>query len=225
MPSNINLHIRADGLEKFNRVLKEYGLWSKKQPAEIINAKLFYIARNATNTTRMADKSKIRNELESKAREYDAPLAAVLVNKDLARKGKPGLTGKKMAQAVEKRIRSATSHVNFLRSGWLPAIKLLDYYNKRGDITFVKRWAPKQAPNLKQIGQPKGTAVYAKNTMYRCWGQIENWIGAGKQKSATVTAILQEGLNIAVQLETNSMLLYIQRKYDAKHKQLFEKTF
>ena len=223
--NNIRMKIEFPGFKNFNKVLKEYSAWSKKQPAEIVNSKLFYIARNATNTTKKADPGKIRNELESNAKNYDAPLAAILVNRDLGRQNKKGLYGEKMVKAVEKRIKSAVSHINFLRSGWLPAIRKLDIAVKQGDISFSRRYAPKQATGIKQIGKPKGDAIWAKNTSFRCWGEIQNWIGQGKQASSTVTQILTEGLKQAVIQEMNSMIVYIQRKYDAQHNKLFKRNF
>lgn len=220
------IKIDFSGFRDFNNALKEYRKWSKKQPAEVINSKMFFIARNATNTTKKADPNKIRDELSAPSRDYpDVELGAIIVNVQQHKKGKKGLTGEKMARALEKLKRIAVSHTNFLRSGWLPAIRILSSAVKRGDVAFTTRYAPKQAKGLKQIGKDKGSAIYAKDDSVRCHGEIANFIGQDKQSSPTVQNILLKGLQEAVTLEVKSMVTYLQKKYDEAHKRFFNKQF
>jgi hypothetical protein len=226
MSGRTNIKIDISAMNKFNNTFKEYVKWSKKQPAEIINTKMFYVGRNAVNMTKTADKGKIRNELMADAKQYPGvPLEAILINRDLGRKCKKGLFGEKMAKAVEKGLNKAVSRTNFLRAGWLPGIKKLDFMLKRGDITFIKRYAPKQITGVKQYGQDKGFATPAKEMTTKCWGEIYNCVGQGKQASKTVQKILQEGLNLALIAEMKSMQAYITKKFDAKHQTTFQKKF
>jgi hypothetical protein len=214
MAKGFTITTKIQGQKEFEQVLNEYKKWNRRQPAEIVAAKLYFVAANATNTTKTADKATIAQKLNEEAREYpDVPLAAILVNKQLKAKGKKGLTGEKMANAVQKFINKQISRVQFLRSGWLPALKSLDFFNKRGDISFTKRFAPKKPSGVKQYGKDKGQAIIPRRDAPRVWGRISNFIGRGKQDSPTVTPILQSGLNKAIAMEIRSMKLYITRKY------------
>ena len=143
MANNISVKIRADGLKEFDKIFSEYQKWNKRQGADIVNAKLYFIALNAMQTTKTADKTKIATELMAPAQKYPTvPLAAILVNKQLTAKNKKGLNGLKMTEAIKRYIKKSISRTQFLRSGWIPAIKKLDYWNKQGDISFVKRFSP-----------------------------------------------------------------------------------
>ena len=118
---------------------------------------------------------------------------------------------------VEKFIKRRASHVNFLRSGWLPAIKKLDFWNRKGDINFVKKFAPKKPVGIKQLGKDKGNVIPAiVNDNGRATGLISNSVGQGKQDSSTVHPILQAGLKEAIALEIKSMRIYVERKFKEK---------
>ena len=209
----------ANGEKEFNKVLNEYSKWTKRQPAEIVNAKLYFIALRAMNDTKTANKENIRTKLEAPSESYpDVSLAAILVNQQLGKKGKKGLTGPKMATAIEKLIKKEQSRTQFLRSGWLPAVKNLDYYNKRGDINFIKRFAPKKPHGVRQYGKDKGSCIFAKERI-NTWGRISNFVGYGKQATPTVNPILQTGLDNAVKAEIASMRTYITKK----HSEQFDK--
>lgn len=224
MANNISVKIRADGLKEFDKIFSEYQKWNKRQGADIVNAKLYFIALNAMQTTKTADKTKIATELMAPAQKYPTvPLAAILVNKQLTAKNKKGLNGLKMTEAIKRYIKKSISRTQFLRSGWIPAIKKLDYWNKQGDISFVKRFSPKKPVGIKQYGKDKGTVVPAR-PVPRCSGTIINLVGQGKQSSPTVDKILNDGLVKAVKIEMASMLRYINRKYEEKLKKLNSQT-
>ena len=111
---------------EFDRAMAEYMKYTKRTTTEAVNQHAYYIARNATQTTYAADADKIKQDLEVASKKYpNIPLAAILVNSQLKNKGKKGLTGEKMKTAVEKFIKMRQSHRNFLRAGWIPAIKML----------------------------------------------------------------------------------------------------
>ena len=118
--------------------------------------------------------------------------------------------------------------MRFLRSGWLPAIKKLDYWNRKGDsnsINFSKRFAPKKPQGIKQYGKDKGDVKPALLNTWgsNCRGSIFNFVGQGKQKSRTVNTILQTGLNAAVKDEIRSMRVYSQRKFNEQHRRMASK--
>src|ERR1051326_5363879 len=103
----------------FDKAMQEYMKYSSRSLVEAVNQHAYYAARNATQTTHAADATKIKQDLEAMSKSYpNVPLAAILINIDLKKKGKKGLYGEKMRQAVEKFIRVRVAHRNFLRSGW-----------------------------------------------------------------------------------------------------------
>lgn len=212
----MNISVRAEGDKEFNRVLTEYAKWNKRQPMEIATAKAYFISLNAMSTTKTADKGKIAEQLSESSKKFaGVPLAAIIVNRNLGNKNKKGLTGQKMTDAITKYIKKAQSKTQFLRSGWIAAAKTLDFWNKRGDVSFSKRFAPKKPQGVRQIGNPKGFAQ-VNNQTAMCSVTIGNMIGQGKQQSKTVTGILEEGLIKAVKRETQSMISYITKKYQEK---------
>ena len=209
--------VDATGEKEFNRTLNEYRRWHKNQPSEIVNGKLYFISLQAMKATKTGDPAKIKSKLEAPSRDFiGAPLAAILVNSQLGQKHKKGLTGEKMKIAVEKFIRKSQARIHFLQSGWLPALKILDYWNKRNqdNLKFTKRYAPKRPQGVRQYGKDKGIAIYAKPDRAYTYGSITNGVGqVGKQRSPTVVPIIEAGLKAGIRAEIASMRVYIEKKF------------
>ena len=202
----------------FDKALAEYMTFSKKSVADIINTKLYYIARNATMTTQKSDPAKIRGELEGPSRSYpSAPLGAIIVNKQLKLAGKKGKSGDGMIKAMEGLIKKRISYINFVRSGWKNAIKQIEAYLKTtGEYRFANRWsqnAPFDRGAMKKKTIPSmGKAIVARiERIGRVYGEIQNNV-SGKDGKPSITPIKQEGLQKAVDKETASMRVYIERK-------------
>ena len=211
-------------LDDFNKQFEEYAKWNKRQASSIINQKLYFIALQAMNLTKTTEKSKIANELNAQSEKYPKiSLGELLVLRNLRNNGKmpkrSATLTKNMANYVQRLINTRASHTQFLRSGWVGAVKKLDYWNRKDDIssqTFSKRFAPKKPQGLKQLGKLKGDAKPALESQAgssNCRGTIFNFIGEGKQDTKTINPILQEGLNKAVNAEIRSMRIYIERKF------------
>ena len=211
------LRFRLDSNEKeFNKTFKDYMAWQKKSVAEIINSKLYFVALQAMRLTKTADKNSIRQALEGESKKYPGtPLGALIVNSNLKKKNKKGLYGKKMDAAVQKLIRGRQSRTQFLRSGWIESLRVLDFWNKKNveNLKLTKRYAPKRPPGIKQYGKPKGACIYAKPWLAKTWGQISNQVGQGKQASPTVGPLIYEGLKAGINAEIRSMRMYMDRKY------------
>lgn len=212
----------------FDSVFDDYLKWSKKQPAEIVNAKLYFIALNAMQTTKKADAGQIKAQLNAPSQKYpNKTLGEVLTLMDLRKRGKMPKRGKtlakNMAAYVEKFENKRVSRINFLRSGWLPAIKKLDFWNRKGDITFTRKFAPKRNLEVKQYGKDKGNVMPARLEGETVKGTISNDVGRGKQATRTVHDILQHGLDRAVLREINSMRIYIEKKFQAQHDKMRRK--
>jgi hypothetical protein len=207
----------------FDKTFQEYMKWTKKQPAEIINSKLYFITLNAINYTKKARPGDITNELNS-ASQIDPrkTLGEVLVIRDLKRRGKmykkTSTLMKNIGSKVEKMIARRVRNIGFLATGWFPAIKKLDFWNRRGDLTFTKRFAPKKPIGIKKFGKDKGDVVPAREFQSVARGTIFNYIGneAGKDGkiSQHIKPILQQGLDFGVRQEILSMRKYIELKYN-----------
>jgi hypothetical protein len=199
---------------EFDRVFKEYMNYSKRTFKESCDQHAYYIARDAVQTTKGADKNIIRAKLEGPSAKYpNAPLAAVLVNVERAKAGKRGLTGQKMVNAVEKLIRKYQSHVNFVRSGWMPAIKKLA-------MVVPSKGGAKIPSGTAKSSRVFGGAEAAKEGFSPiAW--IWNSVVGGKHYSQKVHDIIETGAMEAVKMETQSMRDYIIRKQNEGIKKTF----
>jgi hypothetical protein len=212
--------VTAEGDKEMSRVLTEYAKWNKRQMREIGVAKAYFISLGATNTTKKANPETIEQKLKASSTKYSGvPLDAILVNYELGKKGKKGLTGARMVAAIQKFDKKEASKVKAVSSAWLPAIKALDFWNKKGDVTFTKKFAPKKAQGLRQFGKEKGYATIINQTG-KCIVTIANMFGQGKQNSRTVQGVLEDGLMKAVKKEIASMISYINRKYAEKFQKM-----
>lgn len=148
----MKLSMEVKNIDGFSSTLAEYMKLTKKDHAEIMNTKGFFISRAASRNTVRADPAKMEKELGvagykvklrqvgpdkgmphfSKKtgklkwiRQYGAgaPLAALIVNARKGRAGKPGLFGTKMKRAVEKVIGKRRRSMGTLKAGWLGAIR------------------------------------------------------------------------------------------------------
>jgi|ERR1041385_1626736 hypothetical protein len=214
---------------EFDKVFAEYMTFQKRLPADVVNAKLYYIARNATMTTKRASKDDIATKLHGKADKYNAPLGALIVNKQLKAKGEKGITGSRMARELEKLIKRRQRAINFVRAGWKNAIVILEnYLRQKGELNFVKRWAS-SAPadkqtlrfkNFERLGKAHPALVERQSG--RVYGEIQNDIG-GKTPNAYLTQIKETGLQAAVNKEIASMRIYIERKLNPVHREFNRK--
>jgi hypothetical protein len=209
------LNITVDDRE-FQKVFKEYMTYSKRSFAEACNQHAYYIARDAVLVTKGADKNVIKAKLEGPSTAYpDVPLAAILVNVERAKKGKKGLNGQKMVNAVEKLIRKYQSHVNFVRAGWIPAIKKLA-------AIVPKKGGEKIPSGTAKTGRNFGGATPAKDSGFSPIAWIWNSVVGGKQYSSKVHAIIEEGAQKAVKMETISMRNYIIKKQEEARKKFWK---
>jgi hypothetical protein len=206
-----NFDVKLD-TRAFDRAFAEYLKFNKRAIPEIANTKVYFVARNAVNTTLAASKDEVRQDLlKASATAPGAPLAAVLVQKARANKGKTkgsrkGLSGVKMAEAIERFIKQRQNTVNFLRAGWIAAIKAVEpFIPKKGGAPKYKK--------VKTKGVLKGGGKTAKeNPFWKATAEIWNSVQGGMKPSPKVQALLMQGLNQAIALEVTSMEQYIQKK-------------
>jgi len=198
----------------FDAALGAYLKWNKRAISEIVNTKAYFVARGAVNTTGAVNKSAIEAELRAPGRTSSAPVGALIVNARRGAKGEKGLNRAKMEAAVNKLVRARQRTVNFLRSGWIPAIKKLEsLVPKKGGAAPYK--------SIKQHGAPMGGANAAKeSSLFKAQAEIWNTVTGGKPVAgilskgspAKVAAIIEDGLQKAINKEMKSMLQYINKK-------------
>ena len=207
----------------FDVAMKEYLQFNKRSVADIINAKLYYIARNATMTTQNSRADAIRTELNGPSVDYpSAPLGAIIINSKRGKAGLKGLRGKAMAKELASLIKSRIQSINFVRSGWKNGIRIIEQYLKsRGEFGYVRRNAKGSKADTKTMNKKTnyamGTAKVAKiETGPRAWGEIVNSaISKAVTDSQKLQHVKELGLQKAVNQEVASMRVYIENKINS----------
>lgn len=167
---------------EFDRSLRKYVEYSRRDHAVIVNTKAYYIARSATVHTPKADKARVLAELRGsrlknvttksgKTKQIKYTLAQLLV---VAQRAAKGLSTKKkdIASAVKMFIASRLRSISFLKAGWIPAIKILEPLADR--ISGAPARLNKSNSGV-QYGKAKGTARPASpNSGFKALATITN---------------------------------------------------
>ncbi len=199
--------IKIDTRE-FDKTFKEYMRYSSRSFAEACNQHAYYIARNGTLVTKAAGKQEIQEGLMGPSRKFpQAPLAAVIVNSQRKTQGKKGLNGEKMSAAIVRLIKKRQNHRNFLRAGWIPAIKLLATIVKKKNGTPIPPGTQKKGRNFGGAKPANERAYFNWSPMASIWNQA-----TGKIPSEKAIRFIEEGAQKAVEMETQSMRTYIEKK-------------
>lgn len=215
---------------EFDRTLKQYMELSKRDWAQVFNTKGFFIARRATVETKKASAAEIRklreravvgtgtkNGRQIKVRDPLATTRAARILQAQRRKdGRPAIKARDLPAAVRKFIARRMSSIAYLRSGWIPAIKLLE---PLADF----RGRPRADNSAKQFGRPKGGAKPARN-FWRTVCQIFNSAVTRKQGDEGLRKFGQAGLQRAFDHELRSMRDYIERKLQDRARRLGIRT-
>jgi hypothetical protein len=198
----------------FDKAFKDYTQFNKRAMSEIVNTKAYYIARNAVNLTDSVDKSKIKSDLEGPSRvNPKVPLVNILINAQRGGQGLKGLQGAEMRSEANKLKKIKQNSSNFLRAGWIAAINAIGkFMPKKGGPSYKK---------VKIKGQEKGGGKGApKENAWRTsasiWNTVTGYInnhGLNKHNEPSkVAAILEKGLQKAIDKETASMQAYVTKK-------------
>lgn len=203
----MSVNIKVD-TTKFDRAMKDYMKYSSRSNVEAVNQHAYYICRNATSTTHATEASKIKQDLEAASKTNPkAPIAAILANRDLGKKGKKGLYGEKMRKAMESFIKVRVAHRNFLRSGWIPAIKILANVVPKKGGRKIPSQTDKKGRNFGGAKPAKNTSVDTKRILATIWNSA-----LGKKNDQKSITYITEGLQQAINMEIESMGKYIQKK-------------
>lgn len=203
----------------FDKTFQEYMRFTSRSMADAVNQHAYYIARNATRTTKAATAQDIRRDmLKTCVKHPPAPLAAVVVNRQLGLKNQKGLYGVDMSDAIERFLLRRSNYRNFLRSGWLAAVKKLDAVVPKRNGARIPNNTDRR--KLSSLGGGYGAPTHFTNfnPLASIWNSIS---GKDPSKEPTVNKIITEGAQEAINLETDSMRKYIERKIDALNKELW----
>jgi hypothetical protein len=206
---------------KFDATFKEYVKASNRSLPQIINNKLFMIARASLWFTEKASKPKISKSLNKrvkvsvvtasgKTRIKEAPLVALIVHKQQKRLKGAGFRGAsrrdEMRAAIAKKIAARELSTAYIKSGWLPSIR---------ELALVSTIKTKKYPDDKaaqQIGKAKGRSVAAKEFTEKPFGMIENVAWAKRDKKNAFMRVGSKGLQAGFDNETKEMQKYIDGK-------------
>jgi hypothetical protein len=220
---------------EFDRTVRKYMELSKRDWAQVLNTKAFFIARRATLETKKADPKEIRALREraaigtgtrynksGKARkvtirdDLSTSRAARILQAARRDAGQPAIPRAELAGAVRRFIARRLSSVAYLRSGWIPAIKILEPLS---DV----RGSPRADKGAKQFGRPKGGAKPARG-LWRTAVEIFNAAVTRKKGDEGLRKYGQDGLQLAFNHELRSMKDYVERKLTARAQQLGIRT-
>ena len=196
---------------EFNRSFKD--LYERQQRAlpDYTNKKAYYVTRRWLYETPIVARETITNELGKVTRSgrhgkniklqlthaetSDAPLAALIVNKQRGKRGLPGLFGKRMIDAIAALIGTRQKSRGYLRSGLLPALRKL--------AASFGGHAPQSMAGARQYGRDKGDAIPARPG----WTVKATIVNAADSKDGRA-ALFKHGipaLQRAIDLEAASM--------------------
>lgn len=202
---------------QFNNVLKQYLQWTKRTLSEVLNSKAYFVARKALWHTHKADPAVIRdslNQFVSTSRttksgrdvRSDAPRAALIINARRGARGEPGLYGSEMARGVRQLIATRVKSVAFIKSGWIPAIRILGTFARdKGGAAPVDRSA-------KVYGAEKGAAYPAVEGEQMTSRIVNSATGRSGSGYKALDKYGGAGLELAFYDEAGSMQDYIERK-------------
>lgn len=189
--------------DEFDRWMANYIKVSSKTASDAFKQRCFFVVKGALKATKQADKAAIEQELgrervnkigkkgqvlkstrfaykigaRVKYKGKSVKLVWLLVNARRRAKGLRGATNAEMDYGVAELIKKRTSHVSYLKAGWIPALKKFDKYAAAG-ITVEGKF--KRAP---------GTAVW-KDDPWRPKAVIINYAhgvaGTGKEMTGLI---------------------------------------
>jgi len=193
---------------KFDSVLNEYMKWTSRTLEEALNSKAYMIARKALWFTKKADREDIKSSLRRlglSSRGTESPRGALIINAARAKQGLPGLHGRAMAEAINALEAARLRSIGFLKSGWIPAIRILEGFAKD------KGGAAPRDSAARVYGQEKGAAYPA--TADKLSAVIVNSVGTqGRDRNNVLERIGGPALDLAFYDEANSMQDYIEKK-------------
>lgn len=197
MASPITAHVDD---ATFQRNLKLYIDNTSKTVVDAVNFKLYDASREALKQTPKADKGTIKAKLNAVSSKYpERTVAEMIVVKE---KQEAGIETFDLEEEVKALIGKRTSHIAFVKSGWLPAIKQL--LSKVGK-SFV---------TVSGVNKPSyGGADPARVAGSTIKGSAYNDV-AGSGNKGLVEHIKEQGGQAAVDKVNGDIVQYLSKKLD-----------
>lgn len=209
----------------FAETLKRYMEHTKKDLAEVVNTKAFFVCLKALKHTPAARAAQIERELRQKIivdrpegktiiRRSRKGVARInlIVNARRKKKGLPGLQGAAMEAESLKVINARKASVGFAKAGWVWALRDLAPL-----VPSAARYA--QTHNIRIGSTPLGSSVAAQPSVTPT-AQIANRAFPRRTANASSAQRLRDlmtyALARAIDEEEDDMLQYIERKMQAR---------
>lgn len=192
---------------QFDAALTEELKHTKRTVAEALNQHAYYIARQALWHTKKADRATIQSQLTARPQyaEADTLAEAILIARYRARGGWPA-SGADFERAIQKLIAARLRSVAFLKSGWIPAIRILESF------AASKSGAAPRDSEAKVYGQEKGAAYPAVEGEQMTARIVNSALAAGDDGGKALAKYGGAGLDTAFYAETGRIKEYIERK-------------
>lgn len=186
----------------FDKALKEYIRNSKKDCQDIVNQKAYWIAIRAIKETYKADKDQIRTTLEGPSDTFpNLTLAEAIVLTRNRQSVKKKMTRAELKREGKKLINQRIRAIGFLKSGWLPAVRILaPKVNKRYTVGLTRLGK----------GKDKGGAEPARQSTTSCKATI--WSDIIADNNTKAQNYRKIGLQRALNAEAASMNAYVESK-------------
>jgi len=221
---------------EFDAALNAVAQGSRRTFAEVVNGQALALAFRAIKRTKAADATKVAWRLgqigtkivvdkktgkrKKGARIYSQEqnsLAARIVNARRLEKGQQTLHGKALVAAARDFIIASVRSVKYIRSGWLPAVRIL----KLAQAKIQSSVGVTMADGGKIIGREKGTAFPASSVSGpSASAEIVNRAGVIDDKHNSPESIAIAGLQAAMAESVEDMRRHaaerIQKEFD-KH--------
>ena len=211
------IDIKVD-TKNLDNAMKEYLIWNKRAIADLVNATALSVAITSVGETYAPTKDQIKEDLMTPSNvDGRAPLASIIINKNRKAKGQKGLSGSAMAIEMKTFIENRQKKRNFLRSGWLRAVKVLRNYVRGNTSGKVPR-------GIKLDDASKGGAIAAKpNDNWKSTSVIFNNNSANGSHESLTQGYLKEGLQSAIDKVATNRMEYVARKKLEEGFSLFSK--
>jgi hypothetical protein len=191
----------------FDEALKEEMQHTKRTFSQALNTHAYFIARKALWYTHKADKTAVESQLTSPPQyaEADSLAEAILVARYRAHGGWPG-SGAEFERAIQKFVAGRLRSIAFLKSGWIPAIRILEPFSAN------KSGAAPRDTQARVYGQEKGNAYPAVDGEQMTARIVNSALAEGDEGGKALEKFGGAGLDVAFYDETQSIKEYIERK-------------
>lgn len=205
--SHIQPRLEMDA-SRFNKALRDYMTYTKRDVVEIVNQKAFWSAIGAFRNTYQADKTSVTTDLNAAStRAPGLTVAEFMALQKLRSEGTkyPKITA--VRKEARKIINKRKGAVKFLKSGWLPAIKALAPFapNKSN---LLDRNTSRGNPAPKGGASPSSPLISSLRAEATLWNSI---VADGDNKSHNY---MVQGLESSMNEQAADMEAYVKRKMD-----------